>query len=187
MLGQSNQSANLVAFCRTIGLNSKNPPKLRFKKFVKLTGEIAYISLTTFENEACTMTGNKNQVNLLKLAWKRILKLHQVNLLMASFIYLRPLCAGRGSKVCNGRTLLSCLYTLSYLPKISNCTCLICPSFRSAFRNALFQCHMCHWLIAKLDHAIFYRDVWFAGLGCCWIQTRIAISYCKVHISWEGH
>ena len=117
MLGQSNQSANLVAFCRTIGLNSKNPPKLRFKKFVKLTGEIAYISLTTFENEACTMTGNKNQVNLLKLAWKRILKLHQVNLLMASFIYLGPLFAGRGSKVCNGRTLLSCLYTLSYCPK----------------------------------------------------------------------
>jgi hypothetical protein len=53
----------------TVGLNSKNLPKMRFKKFVKLTGyTYAFNSLTNFEHVAPAMTGNGNQVNLQKLA-----------------------------------------------------------------------------------------------------------------------
>ena len=55
----------------TVGPNVKNPPKMRLRKFVKLTGyTYACNSLTNFESEVHAMTGNGNQVNLLKLAWQ---------------------------------------------------------------------------------------------------------------------
>ena len=54
-----------------VGLNSKNPPKMRYKKFVKLTGyTYAFNSLTHLEYEDRGMNGNGNQVNLLKLGLK---------------------------------------------------------------------------------------------------------------------
>ena len=52
--------------------SNKNPPKMWFIIFVKLTGYTSYAcnSLTNFKYEAHGMTGNRNQVNLLKFAWK---------------------------------------------------------------------------------------------------------------------
>ena len=68
-------AANLLAPAArsryTVGPNNKNPPKIRFIKFVKLTGyTYACNSLTNFESEVHAMTRNGNQVNLLKLAWQ---------------------------------------------------------------------------------------------------------------------
>ena len=55
--------------------SNKNPPKIGFIKFVKLTRyTYACNSLTNFKYEAHGMTGNGNQVNLLKFAWKSSLK-----------------------------------------------------------------------------------------------------------------
>ena len=49
----------------------QNHAKNRIQKFVKLTGHTyAYNSLTNFQYEVHAMTGNGNQVNLLKLGWK---------------------------------------------------------------------------------------------------------------------
>ena len=60
-----------VSRCRTVGPNCKNPPKMRFKNFVKLTGYThSCNSLTNFEYEAHILNGNGNYVNLLKLTWK---------------------------------------------------------------------------------------------------------------------
>ena len=56
---------------RTVGPNDNNPPKMRFKKFVKLTDyTYACNDLTSFEYEAHAMTGNGSYVNLLKVASK---------------------------------------------------------------------------------------------------------------------
>ena len=69
---------------RTVGPNCKNPPKIRFKKFVKLTNHTcACNDLTNFECEA-EATGNGTYVNLKKLVI--------VNLFSAGFSYLEPLC-----------------------------------------------------------------------------------------------
>ena len=62
---------------------------MRLIKFVKLTG---YASLTNFESEVHAMTGNRNQVNLLKLAWQFV-KSHQMILFLAGFSYFEPLCS----------------------------------------------------------------------------------------------
>ena len=51
----------------TVGPNNKNPPKNRFIKFVKLKGyTYACNRLTHFEYEAHAMTGNGNDVTLIK-------------------------------------------------------------------------------------------------------------------------
>ena len=48
-----------------VGLNSKNPPKLRFKKFVKLSGHTCSCNdLTHFEYQGRAMTGNGNYVKV---------------------------------------------------------------------------------------------------------------------------
>ena len=53
----------------TVGPNVKFPPKnLDLKKIVKMTDHIyACNSLTSFEEEGYTMTGNGNHVTMLKL------------------------------------------------------------------------------------------------------------------------
>jgi hypothetical protein len=51
----------------------KIPPKIRFRKFVKLTDHTyAFKNLTSFEYEAHAMTRNGTYVNLQKLAWKNL-------------------------------------------------------------------------------------------------------------------
>ena len=61
----------------------KNPAKIRFNKFGKFS---AYNNLTTFEYK-----GNGNNVNLRKLAWKKLVRLHQVLLFLAGFGNLEPM------------------------------------------------------------------------------------------------
>ena len=62
--------AQKCAFEHTVGPNCKNPPKIRFKKIVKLT--VSYLLL----QQANAMTGNGNYMSLLKLSlknsWNRI-------------------------------------------------------------------------------------------------------------------
>ena len=54
-----------------LGPNSKNQPKMRFKKLVKLTGYTYSCNiLTHFGYQVLAMTGNGNQVNLLTLDLK---------------------------------------------------------------------------------------------------------------------
>ena len=54
-----------------LGSIAKTRQKSNLKKLVKLPGyTCACNSLTNFEYEAHSMTGNGNQVNLLKLAWE---------------------------------------------------------------------------------------------------------------------
>ena len=56
---------------RTARPNCKNPPKMRFKKFVKLTDHTqACNDLTNFEYVVHAMTGNGCYLNLQKLACK---------------------------------------------------------------------------------------------------------------------
>ena len=56
------------------GPNGKNPPKIRFEKFVKWMDHTynyySLNSLTMFEFAALAMTRNGNTVNLSKFAWK---------------------------------------------------------------------------------------------------------------------
>ena len=55
-------------FSRTIGLNVKNPPKIKVEKIVKLTDHAnACNSLTKFEYEVRELTRNGIYVNLMKL------------------------------------------------------------------------------------------------------------------------
>jgi hypothetical protein len=57
---------------RTAGPNCKNPPKMRFEKFVKLKDPTcACNDLTNFECEAQAAI-NRNYVNFQKLAWKNL-------------------------------------------------------------------------------------------------------------------
>ena len=75
--------------------NDKNPPKIKLKKLVKLTGyTYGYIILTHFENKALAMTGNGNQVNLLKLDLKNLWNHCIGNFFLAGFSHLKPLCGG---------------------------------------------------------------------------------------------
>ena len=55
----------------------QKPAKKQMRKFVKLTGHTyTWNSLTNFQHEA--MTGNGNQVNLLKTCLKKLVKSHRV-------------------------------------------------------------------------------------------------------------
>ena len=50
---------------RTVGPNGKNPPKIKFKKIVKLSvHSYACNDLTNFESKVHAKTGNGNAVNL---------------------------------------------------------------------------------------------------------------------------
>ena len=71
---------------RTVGPNWKNPPKMRFKKFVKLTDHTcACYDLTNFEFEVHAMTGNGCYVNRL---WNHI----KWTYFWRIFSILKPLC-----------------------------------------------------------------------------------------------
>ena len=53
--------------------NNRIPPRSKFKKVVKSTGyTYACNSLTNFDYEGNSITGNGNQVNFLKLIWKNL-------------------------------------------------------------------------------------------------------------------
>ena len=67
--------------------------------------------LTHFENKALAMTGNGNQVNLLKLAWKKLLKSHHFSMILADFSHLEPLCG----VVPGARALLWCAVLAAFL------------------------------------------------------------------------
>ena len=68
----------------TVGPNVKNPPKIRLKKFVKLTDHTcACNDLTSFEYEAHIMTGNGKHV---ETSLAKFVKLFQVNLFSAVFL-----------------------------------------------------------------------------------------------------
>ena len=56
----------------TLGPNVKNPPKMRFKRFVKLTNHTyAYNDFTyCLEYVVYEMTGNGSYLNWQKLVWK---------------------------------------------------------------------------------------------------------------------
>ena len=77
---------------RTVGLNSKNPPKIAIYKFREIIGKF---DLTNFEYQVSAMTRNRNHVNLFKLDWEKFVKSHQVNLSLAGFSHLGPLCSER--------------------------------------------------------------------------------------------
>ena len=49
-------------------------------------------SLRNFEYEGHAMTGKGNHVNLLKLAWKKLLKSHHFSMILADFSHWEPLC-----------------------------------------------------------------------------------------------
>ena len=66
---------------------------------MKLNGHTcACTNLTTFKNAARAITGNRNYANLLKS--------HQVNLFLAGFSHLKPLC---GSEKTADENLEACL------------------------------------------------------------------------------
>ena len=70
---------------RTVGQNRQNPPKTKFKKFVKSTNHTCACNrLTNFECEA-QATGNGSYVNLEKLV--------KSTYVLADFWHLKPLCA----------------------------------------------------------------------------------------------
>ena len=50
-------------------------------------------NLTSFWNAAHAITGNGNYANLLKSILEKFVKAHQVNLFLAGFSHLKPLCA----------------------------------------------------------------------------------------------
>jgi hypothetical protein len=53
----------LIRWQQQVGPSEKNPPKMRSKKFVKLTGHIhPGNSLTNFKYESQAMTGNRNGI-----------------------------------------------------------------------------------------------------------------------------
>ena len=71
----------------TVGPHGKNPPKIKLKKFVKLTdNNYACNDLTNFE--AHVKTGNGNYENPLKIAGK-------INLFSEDFRHLEPLCIAK--------------------------------------------------------------------------------------------
>ena len=69
--GGSARVAVLLVVHDKFGLNSKNPPSLRFFKFVKVTGHTFFCNdLTNFKYQMRAMTGNGNFANLFEFAWK---------------------------------------------------------------------------------------------------------------------
>ena len=80
---------------RTFGTNCKNPPKITFEKFVKLSGHTCVCNtLTSFEYKV-----HKNRKRKLCKAaencFEKLVKSHLVNLFLAYFTHLKPQCAGR--------------------------------------------------------------------------------------------
>ena len=65
---------------RTVRQNSKNAPKIRFKKVVKITDHTcACNDLTNFEYEGHSTTGNGSYVNLQETCLEKLVKSLQVN------------------------------------------------------------------------------------------------------------
>ena len=65
------RGAVLLVVHDKVGLNSKNPPGLRFLKFVKVTGHtFSCNDLTNFKYQVRAMTGNGNFANLFEFTWK---------------------------------------------------------------------------------------------------------------------
>ena len=78
----------------TVGPIIKNPPKTRFKTFVKLTDHTcASNDLTNFKCKAQAMTGNGNFGIMLRLSPKKLVKTLWLNLFSASFSSLELVCA----------------------------------------------------------------------------------------------
>ena len=77
---------------QTVGPNVKNPPKTRFKKFVKLNSyTYAYNSLTNVEHK--THPGNGNRPKFAVICLEILVKSHQENLFWAGISHLKPLCS----------------------------------------------------------------------------------------------
>ena len=71
---------------RTVGPIIKNPPKIRFKTFVKLTDHTcASNDLTNFKCKAQTMTGNGNFGIMLRLSSKKTRENTLVELIFGEF------------------------------------------------------------------------------------------------------
>ena len=69
--GGSARVAVLLVVHDKVGLNRRNPPNLRFLKFVKVTGHTFFCDdLTNFKYQVRAMTGNGKFANLFELAWK---------------------------------------------------------------------------------------------------------------------
>ena len=79
----------------TVGPNNKNPPKMTFIKFVKLTG-YTYLCLLQFHKfwiwSACTNRKRKSS-EFVETCLTKYVKSHQVILLLAGFSYLELLCS----------------------------------------------------------------------------------------------
>jgi hypothetical protein len=61
---------------------------------VKLTGHTCACNyLTIFEYEVHGMTGNGSYLNIAETCMKKFVKSHQVNLFLAGFSRLKPMCA----------------------------------------------------------------------------------------------
>jgi hypothetical protein len=71
--------AQKCAFERTVGQNCKNPPKIRFRKIVKLT--LSYLLL----QQANAMPGNGNDISLLKLSLQKIYEVASWKLIFGGF------------------------------------------------------------------------------------------------------
>ena len=72
--------------CRTVGLISKDPPKMRFKKFAKLTGYTqACNSLTIFEYESHAMTRNGNENKSTENWFKKTCEISSRKLIFGGF------------------------------------------------------------------------------------------------------
>ena len=81
-----------TTLCYTAGLDRRNPPEMRFKKFVKLTGyTCTCTNLTNYEYEAHAITRNGCYVNMLKLACKNSWNHNKRKLFSAHFSHLEPL------------------------------------------------------------------------------------------------
>ena len=66
--------------------NQENPPKHKLI-MTNISYTYSYNSLTNFDNKA--------HAKKLKLPCEKIVRLIQVNLILAGFSYLEPLCSGR--------------------------------------------------------------------------------------------
>ena len=90
---KSSHGIFLWQYRATVGSNSKFPPKMRFKKFVKMTDHTCSCNdLTNFWYE----TRNERKWKLFEYAglwFEKLMKSLWVNLFLAGFSHLEPLCA----------------------------------------------------------------------------------------------
>ena len=80
-------------WCYTAGPNCKNPPKINFKKFMKLMNHTCTCNDSTSFEYKSHPPETEIVVNLLKVAWKNSWNHIKWNYFMAGFSYLEPLCA----------------------------------------------------------------------------------------------